>query len=289
MGRGSYFRLATPDSARQKALADYLWSTWQDQRRGRLPQVVIYEESGPRGETFAKGAADRFREAWLQHTTVAPAVVPLANTSSDADLEDSLNKLTFVPDIIIYAGTGSVGPRLYRATAKLELSDTIFAGPGNLENRDYARYIDQSRGGRLYVADFAAISSSDARGTSVVRALQPPVMFSALAYDATQICLRAIQSVLHDQEHAVLGGFSLRTRLALAARPLDIGVEGSFRQGVVSKVNWLNTGRDGAIEYHGLTGTYSFNDHDADGAAGVTIVTYDPDARTWNPVKAKAS
>ena len=62
------------------------------------------------------------------------------------------------------------------------------------------------------------------------------------------------------------------------------GTAGSF----IQEINWLNTGRDGGIEYHGVTGTYSFNDNDADGAPGVTIFTYDAGARAWNPVKIKA-
>ena len=57
---------------------------------------------------------------------------------------------------------------------------------------------------------------------------------------------------------------------------------------MISKISWLNTGKDGSIPYHGITGTYSFNHNDADGAAGVTISTYDPASRRWTPLKTRA-
>ena len=43
----------------------------------------------------------------------------------------------------------------------------------------------------------------------------------------------------------------------------------------MDKIAWLNTQVAGSIAYHGVTGTYSFNNNDADGAAGVTISTYE--------------
>ena len=51
-----------------------------------------------------------------------------------------------------------MGPRLYQAAAQLGLSNAIFAGPGSLENAEYARYINDSSGGTLYAVDFAAVT-----------------------------------------------------------------------------------------------------------------------------------
>src|SRR5262249_24560148 len=143
-------------------------------------------------------------------------------------------------DIVLYAGTGSAGPRLYQQAAELGWSDTIFCGPGSLENGDYRQYIDDPRGGPLFAVDFAAPAPSR---QPAVDALPQPTMYSALAYDATTICLLAIQRVLH-QRGGLLGSFDVRTRLALAAGSLDIGVESSFRERVISRITWLNTKKD---------------------------------------------
>jgi hypothetical protein len=124
----AYFRVATPDSVPQKALADYLWSAWKEQHPATTPRVVVFKESGPRAEPFSDGGAQRFSEAWLQHAgVVAPAVYPLAVASTDDDLRASLSRLTFVPDIVVYAGTRDVGARLYRELAPAGLPQAIFA------------------------------------------------------------------------------------------------------------------------------------------------------------------
>ena len=52
----------------------------------------------------------------------------------------------------------------------------------------------------------------------------------------------------------------------------------------MDKIAWLNTQVAGSIAYHGVTGTYSFNNNDADGAAGVTISTYVVASHTWRQV-----
>lgn len=57
---------------------------------------------------------------------------------------------------------------------------------------------------------------------------------------------------------------------------------------MIGRITWLNTNTDRGIVYRGLTGTYSFDDNDADGAAGVTISTYDRHSQTWKSVKAGA-
>jgi ABC-type branched-subunit amino acid transport system substrate-binding protein len=284
LGTGSYFRVATPDSVREKALADYLWSSWQEQHPATTPKVVIYEESGPKASTFSNSAGERFSEAWMQHTSVAPAIYPLADASSDDDVKVSLSKLTFTPDIILYAGTGSVGPKLYQAAAQLGLSNAIFAGPGSLENAEYAGYINHSPGGTLYAVDFAAVPSGDTNNAPNLSQFEEPKLYSAIAYDAAKISLLAIQRVLDDQKHSALDNVALRSRIALAARPLRLDVENSFRTQIVEKIAWLNTQAGGSIEYHGVTGTYSFNNNDADGAAGVTISTYVLASRTWKTV-----
>ena len=98
------------------------------------------------------------------------------------------------------------------------LSTTIFAGPGSLENTDYATYIDNPSGGTLYAVDFAAIPDSNKQA---VQALQQPTIYSALAYDATTICLLAVQRTLHERG-GVLDSFDFRTRVALAAKPLGM-------------------------------------------------------------------
>jgi ABC-type branched-subunit amino acid transport system substrate-binding protein len=198
LGTGSYFRVATPDSVREKALADYLWSSWQEQHSATTPKVVIYEESGPKASTFSNSAGERFSEAWMQHTSVAPAIYPLADASSDDDVKVSLSKLTFTPDIILYAGTGSVGPKLYQAAAQLGLSNAIFAGPGSLENAEYAGYINHSPGGTLYAVDFAAVPSGDTNNAPNLSHFEEPKLYSAIAYDAAKISLLAIQRVLDD-------------------------------------------------------------------------------------------
>ena len=46
----------------------------------------------------------------------------------------------------------------------------------------------------------------------------------------------------------------------------------------------MNTRVASSIAYRGVTGTYSFNNNDADGAAGVTISTYVAASHTWKPV-----
>jgi hypothetical protein len=195
-----------------------------------------------------------------------------------------LSKLTFTPDIILYSGTGSVGPELYQAAAQLGLSSTIFAGPGSLENAEYAGYVNHSPGGTLYAVDFAAAPSEDTNNAPNLSQFEEPKLYSAIAYDAAKICLLAIQRVLDDQQHSALDDVALRSRIALAAQPFRLDVENSFRTQVVEKIAWLNTQVAGSISYHGVTGTYSFNNHDADGAAGVTISTYVVASHAWRPV-----
>jgi ABC-type branched-subunit amino acid transport system substrate-binding protein len=285
LGTGSYFRVATSDSVREKALADYLWGSWQEQHPATTPKVVIYEESGPKAATFSNSSAERFTEAWMQHTSVAPAVYPLADASGDDDVRVSLRKLTFTPDIILYAGVGSVGPKLYQAAAQLGgFSNAIFAGPGSLENAEYAGYINHSTGGPLYAVDFAAVPPGDTNNGPNLSQFEEPKLYSAIAYDAAKICLLAIQRVLDDQQHSALDNVALRSRIALAAQPFRLGVENSFRTQIVEKMTWLNTQVAGSITYHGVTGTYSFSNNDADGAAGVTISTYVVASHTWKSV-----
>ncbi len=289
LGKGSYFRLASPDSVRQKALADYLWDNWQKSHPSTVPKIVIYEESGPRANTFSKGSGDRFQEAWKQHISVGPSVYPLSDASSEADLKDSLRKLTFTPDIILYAGTGRVGAQLYQAAAELGLSDAIFAGPGSIENDEYAQYIINSKGGPLYAVDFAA-ASKNASDAPDVDTFHPPKFYGATAYDATKILLRSATAVFEDNK-ALLKSFAFRTRLERAAAPVRLGVETSLRKQTVTKISWLNTKSNDpkTLEYHGATGTYSFNNNDADGAAGVTILTFDPVLHTWESPSYKDS
>ena len=52
----------------------------------------------------------------------------------------------------------------------------------------------------------------------------------------------------------------------------------------MDKIAWLNTQVAGSITYRGVTGTYSFNNNDAKGAAGVTISTYVVASHTWKQV-----
>jgi hypothetical protein len=177
-----------------------------------------------------------------------------------------------------------VGPKLYQAAAQLGLSNAIFAGPGSLENAEYAGYINHSPGGTLYAVDFAAVPSGDTNNAPNLSHFEEPKLYSAIAYDAAKISLLAIQRVLDDQKHSALDNVALRSRIALAARPLRLDVENSFRTQIVEKIAWLNTQAGGSIEYHGVTGTYSFNNNDADGAAGVTISTYVLASRTWKTV-----
>ena len=110
------------------------------------------------------------------------------------------------------------------------------------------------------------------------------MLYSAIAYDAARICLLAIERVLDDQKRSALDNVAFRSRIALAARPFRLGVENSFRTQVVDKIAWLNTQVAGSITYRGVTGTYSFNNNDAKGAAGVTISTYVVASHTWKQV-----
>ena len=132
--------------------------------------------------------------------------------------------------------------------------------------------------------DDSSIASGDTSKAPNASNLQEPKLYSATAYDAAKICLLAIQRVLDDQKHSALGTFAFRSRIALAVRPFRLDVERSFRTQIVSKIAWLNTDVGSSIAYRGVTGTYSFNNNDADGAAGVTISTYDAASHTWKPV-----
>ncbi|MFN2568119.1 MAG: ABC transporter substrate-binding protein, partial [Candidatus Dormibacteria bacterium] len=153
LGQDYYFRLPSPDRVRQKAMANFLWGFWQSKHPAGPPaRVAIFEESGPRGVTFSRGAGARFTEAWMKHpSALMPDVHPLADASANEDLRDTLKNLTVKPDIIAYAGTGHGGPLLYQAAAEERWSDTIFAGPGSFENDRYAKtYTDHPSGGPLY-------------------------------------------------------------------------------------------------------------------------------------------
>jgi ABC-type branched-subunit amino acid transport system substrate-binding protein len=197
---------------------------------------------------------------------VKPATYPIADASSNDDLAKNIRRLTFRPDIVIYSGTGSLGARLYNTLNHLGYDRTVFAGAGSIRDSHIAD--DQKSTSPMYTVDFATTASSK---ESVNDAKEKyPSVYAACAYDAAGMLLQSILAA--QQEDSSLTGYRLYSSADNATSPLPSDFTSTFRKAVTHKLQWINTTNN--IVYHGITGTYSFNGSDTDGAPGVTISTY---------------
>jgi ABC-type branched-subunit amino acid transport system substrate-binding protein len=267
IGEGSYFRTVTPDSLRQKVMADYLWEHWRDcpyaacTDTPQEPRVVVFRESGPQASTFSEGSADAFIKAWSHHTNIEPTTYPIADNSTDGNLRNTIRRLTVRPNIVIYTGTGKLGGKLYDAFTDAGYTSTVFAGPGSIRDT-YTVSPSAGSTNPLFAADFATLDPSGR-----IPGVEYKSIYAACAFDATGMLLRSLFAT--QQQKMGVSNYRLTASIDRAISPLPFNTTGAFRDTLIHTLRWVNTTNN--VSYHGLTGTYSFNGGDTAGATGVTI------------------
>lgn len=268
IGEGSYFRTVTPDSLRQKVMADYLWEHWRDCPYAACvttptePRVVVFRESGPQASTFSEGSADAFIKAWSHHTNIEPITYPIADNSTDGNLRNTIKRLTIKPNIVVYTGTGSLGGKLYDAFTDAGDTGIVFAGPGSIRDTYTAKLTAGAAANPLFAADFATLDPS-----GQIPGISYESIYAACAFDATGMLLHAL---FHTQQQSMgISNYRLSSSIDQAISPLSFNTTGVFRDTLIHTLRWVNATK--GVSYHGLTGTYSFNGGDTAGATGVTI------------------
>ena len=243
----TFLRMACADTLRARALADHFRS------QGVGASAAIFEDGTFFGRSFAK----RLQEAWLDRFGRR---VPISELSSDP--QEDLRKLTTVPELVLFAGTGPQPIALHEAMARTPgYANTTLAAAATIMRGGVA---DASSKGDIYaVSPFASFSDrpeftrfwADYRNDP--SGPPEPTPYSASAYDATRILVRAISLAL---QHA-----------APPVSRLDLTLQAErFRREVLHDIRVV------APRYDGVTGTFQF---DANGEA--TDLGHEPSATIY--------
>jgi branched-chain amino acid transport system substrate-binding protein len=258
-GNRTFLRMASVDTVRAQAFAEYC----REQRLGA--NAAIFDDGSFFGRSFAK----RLQEAW--HARMGTDV-PVSELTDDP--REDLQRLRTRADMVVFSGTGAEAIALHEAMKGAGYADTAFAGPATIMRGGVA---DVSTRADIYaMSPYADFQGRPAYGEFYANFRNDPseptepTPYSAGAYDATRVLMRAIE-----------------TAVRYAAPPvarLDVALQAErFHREVMHDIRLM------APHYDGVTGSFEF---DADGDA--TDLSHEPAAtiyrhergteNAWHPV-----
>ncbi|WP_067462287.1 ABC transporter substrate-binding protein [Actinomadura macra] len=267
-GEGSFFRLVTVDSVRQRALAMFLY-----QQNPNARVVIAKDQQSVFGDNFAA----QFIKAWKELAGEEP---PFLTLSSNVILDLKTRIRGEVPDFVLYAGTGSEPISLYDAVQTLQKqkgyqawADTIFVGPAAIMNQGFSGTFQHGTIKAYAIAPMCFnnpnLGHINAAVADRYRNSYPgeePTSYSAVGYDAARILIKAVRSVLE--------GESPKRAPVTSWDPFND--KAAFRSAIVDRIRHLNRSADMIYE-NGLTinraYTFQSNGNIFDGTSQFAPVT----------------
>jgi branched-chain amino acid transport system substrate-binding protein len=245
-GKVNYFRIATTDDHQGPAGADYLYKTLN------LHKVYVIDDT----ETYGVGIANAFIGEWksLGGTILGHASEPGSTTASA--YESLLTQIAATkPDVIYFGGLDSTGGITIRKTMETTpgLQNTPFAGGDGLVTPTYASTIG-TKGAETYgtvaVVDTSKNPNAATFKQQFAAAFTDPInVYSAAAYDCTNIIIQAVKTALANGAKAPTSSS-------------DAAGGKAFRQAVINAIQ--------GIDFTGVTGHQAF---DSNGDTTDKIIT----------------
>jgi branched-chain amino acid transport system substrate-binding protein len=232
-GKVNYFRIATTDNHQGPAGADYLFKT-----KGYKSVYVIDD-----AETYGVGIADAFSKEWQ-----ALGGKLLGRSSEPSTTISYVSLLTQIaakhPDLIYFGGLNSTGGNLIRKQMLQVpgLQKTPLAGGDGIEASDFASVIGVNQGGPAYATVAVVDTSKNPAAQTFVKqydAVYSTIsVYSAAAYDCTNILIQAIKTALANGVHT-------------PQNSSDAAGAKTFRQAVINAIQ--------NISFDGVTGHQAFD------------------------------
>jgi branched-chain amino acid transport system substrate-binding protein len=232
-GKINYFRIATTDNHQGPAGADYLFKT-----KGYKSVYVIDD-----AETYGVGIADAFSKEWQ-----ALGGKLLGRSSEPSTTISYVSLLTQIaakhPDLIYFGGLNSTGGNLIRKQMLQVpgLQKTPLAGGDGIEASDFASVIGVNQGGPAYATVAVVDTSKNPAAQTFVKqydAVYSTIsVYSAAAYDCTNILIQAIKTALAKGVHT-------------PQNSSDAAGAKTFRQAVINAIQ--------NISFDGVTGHQAFD------------------------------
>jgi branched-chain amino acid transport system substrate-binding protein len=232
-GKINYFRIATTDNHQGPAGADYLFKT-----KGYKSVYVIDD-----AETYGVGIADAFSKEWQ-----ALGGKLLGRSSEPSTTISYVSLLTQIaakhPDLIYFGGLNSTGGNLIRKQMLQVpgLQKTPLAGGDGIEASDFASVIGVNQGGPAYATVAVVDTSKNPAAQTFVKqydAVYSTIsVYSAAAYDCTNILIQAIKTALANGVHT-------------PQNSSDAAGAKTFRQAVINAIQ--------NISFDGVTGHQAFD------------------------------
>lgn len=245
-GKVTYFRVATTDDHQGPAGADYIYNTYH------LKKAYVIDDA----ETYGIGIANTFTTEWqkLGGTILGRSSEPGTTTSYVSLLNQIASKS---PDLIYFGGVDSTGGTLIRQQMEQvpALKSLTFGGGDGIVTPSFASTIGLNSGGPVYgtvaVVD-TTVTSSAASFRSQYDAIYGAAnlnVYSAAAYDSTNIIIQAIKTALANGVHTPQNSG-------------DAAGAKVFRQAVINAIQ--------NISYDGVTGHQSF---DSNGDTNLKVIS----------------
>ena len=233
-GKVTYFRIATTDDHQGPAGADYLYKTLH------LKRAYVIDDA----ETYGIGIANTFAKEW---TTDGGTL--LGHSSEPGTTTSFLSLLTSIasknPDVIYFGGVDSTGGTLIRQQMLQvpALKNIPFGGGDGIVTPSFASTIGLTGGpafGTVAVVDTTKSASATAFRSQydAIYGAANLNVYSAAAYDCTNILIQAIKTALANGAHTPQNAG-------------DAAGAKAFRQAVINAVQ--------GISYNGITGHQSFD------------------------------
>lgn len=242
----TFFRTATRATKTGATLADYLV-------KQHYTQAFIIEDRGLYGEDLAQG----FSREWSQ-TEKSPTIGgggpidPASQASLDAYQQaiSSFNPKDPTHSVILYAGNTPTATLVYALIEQNpQLRGVTFAGGGGIINASFVTDIEglQQSGPVYAIAPVGRVNGNDLRNNLdfYSRYLSSyndrPTLYSAGAYDCTEIVIDAIERVIDGKV----------PRVTLMTPPGSSGNPHDFRDAVIKAMR--------GTQYDGITDHYAFD------------------------------
>jgi branched-chain amino acid transport system substrate-binding protein len=249
-GKVTYFRLPTLDTRQGVVAADYLHSVKHYQK------VYVIEDQG---DLYSDGLASSFIKEWEK---TGGTVLPPGNISSSAPYTRYTDVLPLVaplhPDLIYYSGTTPGGTYIQKAMLETPgLQNIAYAvGDGVVENT-FATTLSPSNApvfGTVPLRDTSTVSDGQSFQQNYQgEGYQNYGLYSASAYDCTEILIQAIKTALAEGVQTPRGSW-------------DLNGAKKFRQAVIDALQHTS--------YDGKTGHHSFDANGDDTSTDVSIYQF---------------
>lgn len=243
---GTFLRLAVTDEIRSQVLIDHLSKVLTGpEPGGTAPVGAIFSDQS----AFGEGFRDLLTDAWRRKFPGGQLHLPMLGPNLDRVL--ATHEPT--PDVVLFAGTGSEGIRLYHTLQnKPWFSDSVFGAAATIMNDGFTKSLDEKgTNGQLYAATpmpYDDTSPEIIRFNSDYYSAyggQQPTPYSASAYDATQALLIAIRHAVMTVRPPVTGW-----------SPVSEGQARELRGKTLDKLQSLN--RRKGVDYNGVNGSFCF-------------------------------